>query len=116
LKPEERRLIIGIGSLFFIVEAGLAIGASGVEALFLSRFGSEALPYMFIAIGVAVPIAVLLTTGAIHGCEPGRSTVWSPFRSCWCLSCLDWRSFPNLVGSIPCSTFCGVSQAPLPPS
>ena len=57
--------MIGVGALLFVVQAGLFVGAPGVEGLFLARFGAAALRVMYIVVGVIVPLTVMAASAAI---------------------------------------------------
>jgi hypothetical protein len=62
MQREERPRVIGVAAIFFIAQAALYVGAPGVEGLFLTRYGPPALPYMYLLVGVAVPLTVLATS------------------------------------------------------
>jgi CRP-like cAMP-binding protein len=56
----------------FLAFAGLGIGAPGVESLFLTRFGVQYLPYMYVALG-AVTVAITILIGTVFGRMSRRS-------------------------------------------
>jgi HEAT repeat protein len=61
--PGEGRSALLITALMFLLFAGMYIGAPGIESLFLTRFGFQSLPYMFIALGlVTAAVTILITT------------------------------------------------------
>ena len=58
LRPGEGRNALLLTGLMFLLSAGMNIGAPGIESLFLTSFGFQSLPYMYIALGLvtaAVP-------------------------------------------------------------
>jgi len=66
LRPGEGRVIALLAALFATVEAGRGIGEVAADTLFISRFGAEALPYLFVALGL-VSMVVALGYGAALG-------------------------------------------------
>jgi len=66
LRPGEGRIVGLLAALFATVEAGRGIGEVAADTLFISRFGAEALPYLFVALGL-VSMVVALGYGAAIG-------------------------------------------------
>jgi HEAT repeat protein/ATP/ADP translocase len=59
IRPGEGRLVALLAALFATVEAGRGVGEVGADTLFLSRFGAEALPYLFVMLGGVTLVAAL---------------------------------------------------------
>ena len=66
VRPGERRLTALLIGLMLFVSAGGAIGGNAIDALFFSRFGTQDLPIMYMALGV-VAFVTLLSTAALLG-------------------------------------------------
>ncbi len=66
VRSGEGRLAALLIGLMFFVSAGGAIGGNAIDALFFSRFGTQYLPYMYMALGV-VAFVTLLSTSALLG-------------------------------------------------
>lgn len=66
IRPGEGRLVALLGALFATIEAGRGLGEVAADTLFISRFGAESLPYLFIILGV-VSLVVALAYGAAIG-------------------------------------------------
>lgn len=64
-KNNHTRIVVGVGALLFLVQFGLYVGAPGVEGLFLTNYGTEILRIMYIVVGVAVPLTVMMTGAAV---------------------------------------------------
>lgn len=62
VRAGERRITSVVVALMVVSQAGLAIGESGVSALFLDRIGSRALPLMYVAQAVSTIVAMLALT------------------------------------------------------
>lgn len=65
IKPGEGRIVALLFGLTLFPSMGGAIGSSGIEALFFSRFGVEFLPYMYMALGLVTSITTLILTGLL---------------------------------------------------
>lgn len=76
VQPGEWRIVLLAGFLMFSAQVGLYVGAPGVEGMFLSRFGAGALPYMYMMVGVAVPLVTLGFTAIL-----GRVTRTTVYRA-----------------------------------
>lgn len=59
IRAGEGRLVGLLAALFAVVEAGRGLGEVGADTLFLSRFGADALPYLFILLGAVSLVAAL---------------------------------------------------------
>ena len=66
VRSGEGRLAVLLIGLMFFVSAGGAIGGNAIDALFFSRFGTQYLPTMYMALGV-VAFVTLLGTSALLG-------------------------------------------------
>ena len=66
IRTGEGRLVGLLAALFAAAEAGRGLGEVGADTLFLSRFGADALPYLFIMLG-AVSLVIALAYGAAIG-------------------------------------------------
>jgi HEAT repeat protein/ATP/ADP translocase len=66
VRPGEGRLVALLGGLFATIEAGRGLGEVAADTLFISRFGADALPYLFIGLGM-VSLVVALAYGAAIG-------------------------------------------------
>ncbi len=64
VRPEEGRLVLLVGMLFLCIRAGQGLGDNAASALFFLRFGVDALPYMYLLLGVTT---VILTTAYAAG-------------------------------------------------
>ncbi|MBN2554018.1 MAG: HEAT repeat domain-containing protein [Spirochaetales bacterium] len=63
LRPGEGKTALLLTGLMFLVSAGMFIGTPGIESLFLTRFGFQSLPYMYIALGlVTAAVTILIST------------------------------------------------------
>ncbi|MGH2554299.1 MAG: HEAT repeat domain-containing protein, partial [Actinomycetota bacterium] len=52
IRPGESRTAIRFLAFMAVVWTGFAIGGAGVEALLFARYGPQALPYLYIAVGL----------------------------------------------------------------
>jgi HEAT repeat protein/ATP/ADP translocase len=66
IRPGEGRLVALLGALFATIEAGRGLGEVAADTLFISRFGADSLPYLFILLGM-VSLVVALAYGAAIG-------------------------------------------------
>ena len=63
IHPGEGRTALLLTGLMFLLSAGMNIGAPGIESLFLTRFGFQSLPYMYIALGlVTAAVTIVIST------------------------------------------------------
>lgn len=60
IRPEERKMVTLLAALMFTINAGMYVGAPGIESLFLTRFGFESLPLMYVILGVLTAGVTLL--------------------------------------------------------
>ena len=66
IRPGEGRLVALLAGLFAAVEIGRGLGEIAAETLFISRFGAEFLPYLYVALGL-VSLVVALAYGTALG-------------------------------------------------
>ncbi len=67
IRPGEGRITALVALLFAALEAGRGFGEVGVDTLVVSRFGTGALPFLYIGLGLA-----RLTTALAYGAALGR--------------------------------------------
>jgi HEAT repeat protein len=65
VRAGEGRIVALVGLLFISLEAGRGFGEVGVDTLVVSRFGAEALPYLFIGLGATSLVAALAYGAAL---------------------------------------------------
>jgi HEAT repeat protein len=64
--PGEERVALLLLTMMIVVWTGFALGGNAVESLLFVRFGPEALPYLFVTLGV-LTFALMLGLNAILG-------------------------------------------------
>ena len=74
----EGRLVALVMALMFLPSAGAAIGVSSAESLFLSRVGAEALPALYIVLGLVTVMATLGMTALLGRMAPARAYLIMP--------------------------------------
>src|SRR5438876_4831373 len=62
--PGEGRVAFRVLGMKFLAWSGFAVGGNAVEGLLFARFGPDALPYLFLGLGVATA-AVMLTANVL---------------------------------------------------
>jgi len=65
-------------ALMFVPSAGTAIGVASAESLFLSRVGADALPVLYIALGMVTIVATLGITAVLGRIPPLRAYLLMP--------------------------------------
>jgi len=78
IRPGEGRTTATLVAMMFVSMAAIAIGESGVEALFFDRIGPHALPLMYLGQAGATIVAMLGLTGVLGRLGPRRTYVLSP--------------------------------------
>jgi HEAT repeat protein/ATP/ADP translocase len=63
IRPGEGRLVVLLAGLFAVVEAARGLGEIAADTLFLSRFGVQFLPWMYIVLGL-ISLVVTVAYGA----------------------------------------------------
>ena len=74
---EGRLTALGV-SLMFVAMAAIAIGESGIEALFFDRVGPQALPVMYLLQGGTTFVAMFALTGILGRLGPRRAYLAAP--------------------------------------
>lgn len=78
VRTGEARLVVPMVALSFTGAAGLAIGASGANALFFDRIGTDALPVMYLLQGATAFALMLGLTGALGRADRRRAYLAIP--------------------------------------
>src|SRR5574341_1083485 len=66
VQPGEGRMAALLIGLMLCASAGSTIGSTSIDALFFARFGTEWLPYLYVALGlVTLVLALLLVAGRV---------------------------------------------------
>jgi HEAT repeat protein len=72
IRPAERSFAVLVAAAFAVLEAGRGIGEVGANTLVVGRLGADALPYLFIALGVVSLVASLAYGAALGRIRRGR--------------------------------------------
>ncbi|HEX7345283.1 MAG TPA: HEAT repeat domain-containing protein [Candidatus Limnocylindrales bacterium] len=72
VRPAERPVMVLVAAAFATIEAGRGIGEVGANTLVLGRIGAEALPYLFLPLGVISLVAALGYGAALGRMRRGR--------------------------------------------
>lgn len=59
VRPGEGGVVVRLLAMMFVGMAGAAVGATGVESLFFSRYGTDAIPGMYLAVGPLTCVVML---------------------------------------------------------
>lgn len=78
IRDGEWRPVTLVMALMFVPSAGTAIGVASAESLFLSRVGADALPVLYIALGLVTIVATLGTTALLGRIAPLRLYLLMP--------------------------------------
>jgi HEAT repeat protein len=78
IRDGEGRLVALVMALMFLPSAGAAIGVSSAESLFLSRVGAQALPGLYIVLGLVTVMATLGMTALLGRVAPARTYLIMP--------------------------------------
>jgi HEAT repeat protein len=78
IRTGEGRLAALLAGLMFVSMAAIAIGESGIDALFFDRIGTDVLPQMYLLQGGATFVAMLGLTGVLGRIGPRRSYMLAP--------------------------------------
>lgn len=65
IKPNEGRMSSLMIGIMLSTAFGAALGGTGIEALFFSRYGVDYLPYMYIGLGITSMITSFIVTAAL---------------------------------------------------
>ena len=87
VRPQERRLVLLVAGVFAALEAGRGIGEVGADTLVVGRLGADALPVLYIPLGLLSLVAALaygaalgrFRRGPLFAGDPGAasSSSWS---------------------------------------
>jgi ATP/ADP translocase/HEAT repeat protein len=72
VRPAERPVTVLVAAAFAALEAGRGIGEVGANTLVVGRLGAEALPYLFLPLGVVSMVASLAYGAALGRMRRGR--------------------------------------------
>jgi HEAT repeat protein len=78
IREGEGRLVVLMMATMFLPSAGAAIGVSSAESLFLSRVGADALPGLYVALGLVTIVATLGVTALLGRMPPIRLYLFMP--------------------------------------
>jgi HEAT repeat protein len=78
VRAGEGRIVSLMMALMFVPSAGAAIGVSSAEGLFLSRVGANALPGLYIALGLVTILTTLGITALLGRVAPLRCYLFMP--------------------------------------
>jgi HEAT repeat protein len=72
VNPGEERIAFRVLGMMVLAWAGFSIGGNAVEGLLFARFGPNALPYLFVTLGVATAAVMLGMNGLLARPRPQR--------------------------------------------
>ncbi len=78
VRSGEGRLVALMMAVMFLPSAGAAIGVSSAESLFLSRVGADALPGLYVALGLITIVTTLGVTALLGRIPPIRFYLFMP--------------------------------------
>jgi HEAT repeat protein len=78
IQPSEARTAIRFLALMVVVWTGFAVGGAGVESLLFARFGPQALPYLYIALGIFTFLSMTGMSMLLRRRDPERFLVLLP--------------------------------------
>ena len=78
IREGEGRLVVLMMATMFLPSAGAAIGVTSAESLFLSRVGADALPGLYVALGLVTIVATLGVTALLGRMPPIRFYLFMP--------------------------------------
>ncbi len=78
IREGEGRLVTLMMATMFVPSAGAAIGVSSAESLFLSRVGADALPGLYVALGLVTIVTTLGVTALLGRIAPVRLYLFMP--------------------------------------
>jgi HEAT repeat protein/ATP/ADP translocase len=77
IRPGEEQVAVRVLGMMFVVWSGFAIGGNAVEGLLFARFGPDALPYLFVGLGVTTSAVMLGMNTVLQRPNPQRVLVRS---------------------------------------
>jgi len=78
VQPGESRMVALVIGLMLCTSAGSSIGSVSIDALFFARFGTEFLPYMYVALGAVTFINLMAVTALLGRVRRERLYVLLP--------------------------------------
>ncbi len=72
IRPGEGRVAFRVLGMMFVAWSGFAVGGNAVEGLLFARFGPDALPYLFVALGVTTAAVMLGMNALLSQPRPQR--------------------------------------------
>ncbi len=78
IQPGEARVATRFLAFMVVVWTGFAVGGAGVESLLFARFGPQALPYLYIALGVFTFLAMAGMSMLLRRRDPERFLMYLP--------------------------------------
>jgi HEAT repeat protein/ATP/ADP translocase len=75
IRPGEGAVAGRVLAMMFVVWSGFALGGNAVEGLLFARFGPEALPYLFVGLGVSTSVVMLTMNTLLQRPNPQRLLV-----------------------------------------
>jgi HEAT repeat protein/ATP/ADP translocase len=72
IRPGEGRVVFRVLAMMFVVWSGFAIGGNAVEGLLFARFGPNALPYLFVGLGLTTAVVMLTMNALLARPRPQR--------------------------------------------
>ncbi|MDP9241570.1 MAG: hypothetical protein M3O84_00170, partial [Actinomycetota bacterium] len=75
VRPGEGRVAVRVLAMMFVIWSGFAIGGNAVEGLLFARFGPDALPYLFVGLGVTTAAVMLAMNTVLQRPNPQRVLV-----------------------------------------
>src|SRR5204862_3045755 len=78
IREGEGRTVATVVALMFVSMAAIAVGESGIDALFFDRIGTHALPLMYLLQAGATFVAMLGLTGILGRLGPRHTYMTAP--------------------------------------
>jgi len=78
IREGEGRTVTIVVALMFVSMAAIAVGESGIDALFFDRIGTQALPLMYLLQAGATFVAMIGLTGILGRLGPRRTYMTAP--------------------------------------
>ncbi|MDP8955808.1 MAG: HEAT repeat domain-containing protein [Actinomycetota bacterium] len=75
IRPGEHRTAVPLVAMMLVAWAGAAIGSTGAESLFFARFGPQALPTLYVLLGLVTFPTILGMTALLSSRMRGLATV-----------------------------------------
>ncbi|MFL5768185.1 MAG: HEAT repeat domain-containing protein, partial [Actinomycetota bacterium] len=75
IRPGEGGVAGLVIAMMFVVWSGFAIGGNAIEGLLFARYGPDALPYLFVALGVGTAAVMLGLNSVLQRPDPQRFLV-----------------------------------------